>query len=150
MGINMKLAMAYFNKGVGTVSWLSPKGTAVKYSVKGNNIFKEVIRKDGYKAVAKFDGNGKFLLNLDELSNRGRITHSFGASNYDKVVEASTNDGKLFTFLGHQKHRNGILYSNISGRYGANNNYLPQYKTAMNYIRNKASIAEYISSILRH
>ena len=93
--------------------------------------------------VSTFTKDGKTLLGTLQTTPRGRIEHTFGGQGYDKVVHAQVNDGTIFNFLGHLGRNNGILYTDVSGRYLANNSYMPQYKTALDYIRGLASNTQY-------
>ena len=118
-------------------------GTEVQILNKGNSIQKIVTQTNGNSVVSNFAKDGKTLLGILQTTPRGRIDYSYGAQNYDKVIQAHVNDGTFFNFLGHQGRNNGILYTNISGKYGASNKYMQQFKTAMDYIRGLASKNQY-------
>ena len=118
-------------------------GTEIRFLHEGNVLKKIVTQQNGNKVVSTFTKDGKTLLGTIQTTPRGKIEHTFGAQNYDKVVHAQVNDGTIFNFLGHQGRNNGILYTDVSGRYLANNNYMPQYQTALDYIRGLASNTQY-------
>ena len=121
-----------------------PSGTNIKILNKGNYLEKTVTKTNGNKIISKLTPDGKDVLCIREVSKRGTIEHLFGAQNFDKTVQVTTKDGGIFNFLGHKNRQNGLLYSNAGGKYQANNDYMPQYKNAMNYIRGKISDLEYI------
>jgi len=125
------------------VSRTLPTGTEIRFLLEGNALKKIVTQQNGNKVVSTFTKDGKNLLSTIQTTPRGRIEHTFGAQNYDKVVQARVNDGTVFNFLGHKGRNNGILYSDVSGRYMASNGYMPQYKTALDYIRGVASNTQY-------
>ena len=144
----MVQAMNLFQKGfrgatVSNVVQRLATGTEVQILNKGNSIQKIVTQANGNKVVSNFAKDGKTLLSTIQTTPRGRIEYSYGAQNYDKVISVKPNDNTFYTFLGHTNRPNGILYSNVSGKYGASNKYMQQFKTAMDYIRGVASNTQY-------
>ncbi len=119
-------------------------GTNVKIANKGNYLEKTVTKANGNVITSKLTPDGKDVLSIREVSKRGTIDHVFGAQNYNKTVEVKTKDGGFFTFLGNKGKNNGLLYSNVKGRYDANNAFMPQYHNAMDYVRGKINDLAYI------
>lgn len=126
------------NAAATTVRKVLPKtGTTIEVFRNGANGLKKVVTKsNGDKVISKMTKDG-FVTNIKQMTQRGTISHSFGGQGYDKVVHVQPKIGGEFNFLGHTDRANGLLYSNMSGRYGANNKYMPQYQEALDYIRNK-------------
>ena len=127
------------NAAATTVRKVLPKtGTTIEVFRNGANGLKKVVTKaNGNKVISNMTADGKHVTGIIEKSARGTISHSFGGQGYDKVVHVQPKIGGEFNFLGHTDRANGLLYSNMSGRYGANNKYMPQYQEALDYIRGK-------------
>ena len=83
------------------------------------------------------------MISTIQETSRGKIEHYYGAQNFDKIVQAHVDDGTYFNFLGHKGRNNGILYTDITGRYDAGEKFMPQFKTAMDYIKGLASKTQY-------
>ena len=144
----MLQAMNLFQRGfrgatVSNVVQKLPTGTEIQILNKGNTIQKIVMQTNGNKVVSNFAKDGKTLLSTIQKTPRGRIEYSYGAQNYDKVVQARVNDGTYFNFLGHRGRNSGILSTDISGRYLSDSKYMPQFKIALDYIRGLASNTQY-------
>ena len=118
-------------------------GTEIQILNKGNTLQKIVTQANGNKIVSTFAKDGKTLSGITQTTPRGKIDYSYGAQNYDKVIQAQVDDGIFFNFLGHRNRSNGILYTNVTGKYGANNKFTPQFKVALDYIRGLASKTQY-------
>jgi len=148
MGISMKFVQALytFKKCNGLlISKATKNGTKISYLKGGNQIEKVVEKANGNKVIGYFTVGGK-CTGVREITGRGTIDHSYGGQNFDKVVQVRTNDGRFYNFLGHTDRSNGILYSHVGGKYVAGSSRMQEFKTAMDYIRGKASVAQYISS----
>ena len=151
----MRRSMALFKNGYKgqTIKYVAknlPGGSNIKIVNGGTHIQKIVTKSNGNQVISKFTPDGKDVLSIREISKNGTIEHVFGAQNFDKTVQIQTKDGGIFNFLGHKDRPNGILYSNAGGRYGANGDYMPQFKNAMDYIRGKISPLDYILGKLKH
>jgi len=109
----------------------------------GNQLQKTVTKSNGNQFISMFSKDGKTLLGTSQITPRGKICYSYGAQNYDKLIQAQVNDGTFFNFLGHRNRNNGILHTNVTGKYGASNKFMPQFKMAMDYIRGLASKTQY-------
>lgn len=122
---------------------IMPSGTRVQVLNKGNYLEKTIFKANGSTITSQISKDGKHVAAIKEVTKNGKICHSYGAQNYDKVVEVQKNDGTIFNFLGHTDRPNGILYSNVNGRYMADNKYMPQFNEAMQFIRGKNSQSKY-------
>lgn len=118
-------------------------GTEIRFLHEGNALKKIVTQANGNKVVSTFTKDGKTLLSTVQTTPRGRIEYSYGAQNYDKVIQARVNDETYFNFLGHKGRNNGILSTDVSGRYLSDSKYMPQFKIALDYIRGLASKTQY-------
>ena len=141
IGKMTQLAMQVFKKqsNVNAVKKVLPSGTEIKIFREGANGLQKVITKPNSITISHLTENGA-VTGIRQVTQRGEINYSFGAQNYNKVVQVNPKIGGKFTLLGHtNKPQNGILYSNMSGRYEANNKYMKQFKEALDYIRGKDS-----------
>ena len=135
------------NRNVNYVLKKLPTGTEVRYFRDGLNGFKKVVTKtNGDNVVSHLAQNGS-VRGIKFINKKGTISYSYGAANYDKVVQVQPKIGGVFTFLGHKGKQNGILYSNMSGQYGAGNQYMNVFRQAMNYIKGKSS--QYLFSLCK-
>lgn len=118
-------------------------GTKIKFLYEGDALKKIVTKANGNKVVSTFTKDGKNLVSNIQITPRGKIEHYYGAQNYDKIIQAHVDDGAYFNFLGHKGRNNGILYTDIAGKYDAGERFMPQFKTAMDYIKGLASKSQY-------
>lgn len=139
------------NAAATTVRKVLPKtGTTIEVFRNGANGLKKVVTKaNGNKVISNMTADGKHVTGITEKTQRGIISHSFGAENYDRVVQVNPKVGGYFNFLGHTDRANGILYSNMAGgKYVASNKYMPQYQEAINYVRGIES-QKYLISLFK-
>ena len=114
-------------------------GTEIKYLKDGASGFKKVITKPNGTQVTSHLYQDGSVSGIQILNNRGKISYSFGAQNYDKVVKVAPKIGGEFTHLGHKGKTNSLLYSNMAGTYQANNKYLGMFNQAIDYIKGKSN-----------
>jgi len=129
-----------------------PTGTEIKFLLEGSNVKKIISKTNGDKITSVFALKGKNLHEIVQETPRGVIEYSFGQQFFDKIIKVKVNEGTFFKdrtmyeFKGYRTRNGGILYSSITGRYADANAYMSQFKTALDYIRGKASIAQYVMS----
>jgi len=111
-----------------------------------NRIDKIVTRKDGTTIAGHFGielnqcpfkAPEKFLGGVTLNTARGRIAYSYGAQNYDKVVQLDTYLGDHLTRLGHKNNPKcftDTFYHRDLKRYGQGD-YSSEYQTLMNFIK---------------
>ena len=125
-----------------------PSGTRVRVLNKGNYLEKTIFKANGNTITSHITKDGKYVSGIKEVTKRGTICHSYGGLTFDKIVDVRKNDGTIFNFLGHTDRQNGLLYSNVNGRYDAvDHKYMTQFNEAMDYIRGKNSQSKYASLI---
>lgn len=136
------------NPNASRLTKILPSGTKVEVLKDGaNGLRKVVTQPNKMTTISHLTNDGK-VTGIRQVTPRGEICYSFGGQGYDKVVDVYPKIGGQFTLLGHtDKARSGLLYSNMSGRYGADNKYIPQFKQAMDYIRGKNS--QYLYSLAK-
>lgn len=125
-----------------------PSGTRVQVLNKGNYLEKTIFKANGNTITSHITKDGKYVSGIKEVTKRGIIGHSYGGQTFDKIVDVRKNDGTIFNFSGHTDRPNGLLYSNVRGRYDAvDHKYMTQFKEAIDYIRGKNSQSKYASLI---
>lgn len=121
-------------------------GAKVEVFREGTNGLRKVVTQPGKMTTISHLAENGTVTGIRQVTPRGEISYTFGGQNYDKIVQVQPQIGGEFTLLGHtNKAKNGLLYSNMSGQYRADNKYIPQFKQAMDYIRGKSS--QYLYSL---
>lgn len=141
-----KLALRVFrNSKASKLTKILPSGTKVEIFKDGADGLRKVVTQPKMTTISHLTNGGE-VTGIRQVTPRGEICYSFGGQNYDRVVEVRPKIGGQFTLLGHTNRASGLLYSDMSGRYGANNEYI-QFKQAMDYIRGKNS--QYLYSLAK-
>lgn len=113
-------------------------GTEIKYLRDGANGFKKVITKPNGTQITSHLAQDGSVSGIKFANNRGTINYTFGAQNYDKTIQVTPKIGGDFAYLGKKGSAKGLLYSNMSGTYQADNKYLDLFNQAINYIKGKS------------
>lgn len=122
-------------------------GTEIKYLRDGVNGFKRVITKPNGTQITSHLAQDGSVQGIKYVSNRGTISYTFGAQNYNKIIQVTPKIGGNFTYLGKKSSSNGLLFSNMSGTYQADNKYLGMFNQAINYIKGKSQ--EYLFNLCK-
>lgn len=143
-----KIAVKVFrNPKASKLTKILPSGTKVEIFKDGADGLRKVVTQPKMTTISHLTNGGE-VTGIRQVTPRGEICYSFGGQNYDRVVEVRPKIGDPFILLGHTgRARSGLLYSNMSGRYGADNKYISQFKQAMDYIRGKNS--QYLYSLAK-
>ena len=135
------------NRNASSVARKLATGTEIKYLRDGANGFKKVITKPNGTQITSHLAQDGSVQGIKYASNRGTISYTFGAQNYNKIIQVTPKIGGDFTYLGKKSTSNGLLYSNMSGTYQADNKYLGMFNQAINYIKGKSN--EYLFNLCK-
>lgn len=110
-------------------------------------IDKVVTRADGQVIRGHYTTDG-LLTGVTQLSNAGRIETSFGAQNYDKIVNITTNAGETITRLTHKNRPQSFLDTfHSNGIYGQGD-YTADYNRLRAEVQNAPQHPKWLQDIV--